>query len=96
MTQFLDGLDFPCLESDKMAKLDRTIELEEVQAAIATMQSGKTPGPDGFTAEFYKKCNEKLSPILLGMYQESLIKNTLPLTLTSNQHTFTKKGQGPI
>lgn len=52
MTTFLDGFDFPCLESDKITELDRTIELEEIQAAITTMQSGKTPGPDGFTAEF--------------------------------------------
>ncbi len=52
MTIFLDSLDFPRLESHTAAELNRDVELEEIQAAISSMQSGKTPGPDGFTAEF--------------------------------------------
>ena len=96
MTTFLDGLDFPCLESDKIMELDRTIELEEIQAAITTMQSGKTPGPDGFTAEFYKKFKDKLSPILLGMYRESLTMGTLPPTLSQATITLLlKKDKDP-
>lgn len=53
MTTFLDSLNFPCLESHKIAELNRAVELEEIQAAISSMQSGKTPGLDGFTAEFF-------------------------------------------
>lgn len=53
MTAVLDSLNFPCLDSDKVAALNWAIELEEIQVAISSTQSGKTPGSDGFTAEFF-------------------------------------------
>lgn len=46
------------------------------------MQSNKAPGHDGFPIEFYKKCIEKLAPLLLAMFSESFERCTLPLTLT--------------
>lgn len=69
---FLDGLQFPSSEPDTIAELSRPIELEEVNTAIVSMHSAKTPGPAGFTSEFYEKSRDKVSPILLKMFQESL------------------------
>ena len=36
-------------------KLDEPLTLEEVEKALLSLENGKSPGPDGLTAEFYKK-----------------------------------------
>uniref|UniRef100_A0A672IAP0 Reverse transcriptase domain-containing protein n=1 Tax=Salarias fasciatus TaxID=181472 RepID=A0A672IAP0_SALFA len=49
--------------------------------AVASMQCGKAPGPDGFSSEFFKKFSKELSPILLSVYEESSILGKLPETM---------------
>lgn len=39
--------------------------LEEIQTAISSLPLGKSPGPDGYTAEFYKVLAEDLISLLL-------------------------------
>uniref|UniRef100_A0A672FIX8 Reverse transcriptase domain-containing protein n=1 Tax=Salarias fasciatus TaxID=181472 RepID=A0A672FIX8_SALFA len=45
------------------------------------MQTGKSPGPDGFPCEFFKKFADQISPILLAVFEESLAFGSLPLTM---------------
>lgn len=45
------------------------------------MQNGKSPSPDGFPSEFFKKFSKELSPILLSVYQESFASGMLPQTM---------------
>ena len=42
----------------------------EVKDAIKSLSTGKSPGSDGLTSEFYKCFSEVLSPILLKVYRE--------------------------
>lgn len=37
-----------------MENLEKPLEAQEIESAIKSMQSGKTPGPNGFPVEFYK------------------------------------------
>lgn len=49
-----DNLDAPSIASDKRKDLDEPLTLEEVIKSITAMRSGKDPGPDGHSIEFYK------------------------------------------
>ena len=71
--------------------------LKEITEAIRSMHNGKSPGPDRFPVEFYKKFSKKLSPLLLEMFQQSHQQGTLPPTLTqASISLILKKGKDPL
>ena len=97
MTTFLSKLDFPRLSATAVTNLDKPLGLTELVDSIKLMQSNKSPGPDGFPTEFYKKFSEKLAPLLLEMYNESLANGSLPPTLTQATISLIhKKGKDPV
>lgn len=54
MYNFLDNLKISELSPDDGERLDRPITKEEIELAVSSLQSGKSPGPDGFPAEFFR------------------------------------------
>lgn len=81
MHAFLNSLTLPTLSVSQVDLLDAPITKEEIVDVISGLPSSKAPGPDGFTAEFFKVYAEELSPLLLQMYSEALDKGSLPPTL---------------
>ncbi|KAJ1117398.1 hypothetical protein NDU88_005598 [Pleurodeles waltl] len=70
--EFLVSVELPCLTADQ----GRTL-LVEIQASIRELESGKTPGPNGLPADFYKAFTSILAPKLLRVYEEAVRRGCL-------------------
>lgn len=56
-------------------------EDDELTEAIMQLQNGKSPGPDGLPAEFYKAYKHLLIPVLRRVFEEARDTGTLPATM---------------
>ena len=78
MDKFLDTCLLPSLNQEEVKTLNRPITRSEVDAAINSLPPKKSPGPDGFTAEFCQTYKEKLIPFLLKLFQIIQNEEILP------------------
>ena len=69
MDKFLDTCTLPSLNREEVETLKRPITRTEVEAAINSLPTKKSPGPDGFMAEFYQTYKEELVSLLLKLFQ---------------------------
>ena len=55
MDKFLEKYNFPKLNQEEIENLNRLITSTEIKTVIRNLSANKSPGPDGFPAEFYQK-----------------------------------------
>ena len=78
MDKFIEKYNFPKLDQEEIENLNRPITSTEIETVIRNFPANKSPRPNGFTAEFYQKFREELTPILLKLFQKIAEEGKLP------------------
>ena len=69
MDKFLESYNFPRLNQEELENINRPIKSNEMETVVKNLPTNKSPGPDGFTGEFYQTFREELTPIRLKLFQ---------------------------
>ena len=91
MGEFVKKYNFPKLNQEVTENFNRPITSTEIEIVIKYLPANKTPGPDGFTAEFYQKFKEELTPILLKLFQKIAEEGKLPNSFHHHPNTKTRQ-----
>jgi hypothetical protein len=105
MDRFLATYEHPKLNEKDINHPYSSITQNEIEAAIKSLPKKKSPGPDGFSAEFYQLFKEELIPILVNLCYEIEREGTMPnsfyeanitLILKPDKDTSKKETYWPI
>ena len=55
MEKFLEQYNFTKLNQGEVENLNRPITSMKIETVIRNLPANKSPGPDGFTTDFYQK-----------------------------------------
>ena len=78
MDKFLEMHNLPRMNQEEIENMNRPITSTEIETVIKNLPTHKSPGPDGFTGDFYQTFREELTPILLKLFQNIAEGGTLP------------------
>uniref|UniRef100_A0A8C5MBP3 Reverse transcriptase domain-containing protein n=1 Tax=Leptobrachium leishanense TaxID=445787 RepID=A0A8C5MBP3_9ANUR len=68
INSFLTSVDLPTLSSTQGEALAKDFSLEEISEAIVSLKPNKAPGPDGYTARYYRTFLPILGPHLVTLF----------------------------
>ena len=76
--KFVENHNLPSLNQEEIENINRPITSTEFETVIKNLPKNKSPGPDGFTGEFYQTFREELTHILLKLFQNIAEGGRLP------------------
>ena len=68
--KFLEKYNLPKLNKEEAERLNRLLTLDKLETVMKKLTTHKSPGTGSFTGEFYRTFKEKLTTILLRLFQE--------------------------
>jgi len=77
---FIENLELPKLEDSVSSELEGEITLKECKDILCTFSSGKSPGEDGFTWEFYNCFFDLLGQDLVDCFNDSFRAGEMSLS----------------
>ena len=78
MDRFLGKYNLPKLNEEEAENPNRPVTADEIEALIKKVPTHKSPGPDGFTGEFYKAFKVELTPNLHKLFEKTQNDGRLP------------------
>ena len=69
MAKFLEKYNLQKLNQEEIENMNRPITSTEIETVIKNLPTNNSPGPGGFTGEFYQTFREELTPVLLKLFQ---------------------------
>ena len=89
MDRFLEKFNLSRLNQEEIEIMNNLITSTEIEAVIKNLPKTKSPGPGGFTGEFYQTFREELK-----LFQKNCRgRNTSKLILRGHHHPDTKNRQ---
>jgi glutamyl-tRNA reductase len=76
MDRFLETYNHAKLNQEDINHMNRSITQKAIEAAIKSLLKKRSPGPDGFTDEFYQMFKKELVPTLLKLFHKKKGRNT--------------------
>ena len=76
--RFIEKFNLLRLTQEEIEIMNNSVTSTEIEAVIKNLPKNKSPGPDGFTGEFYETFRKELMPILLKLFQKIAEEEALP------------------
>ena len=67
--KFLEKHNITRLNWEEIENINRAITSTGIETVIKELPTNESPGPDGFTGEFYQTFREELTPIFRKLFQ---------------------------
>ena len=78
MDKFLEKHNLLRLNQEEIDNINRPITSTEIETVIKNLPTNNSPGPGGFTDDFYQTFREELTLLLLKLFQNITEGGTLP------------------
>ena len=78
MDGFIEKFSLPRQNREEIEIMNNPITSTDIEVVIKNLPKNKSPGPDGFTGEFYQTFRDEVMPFFLKTFQKIAEKGTLP------------------
>jgi hypothetical protein len=93
INNYLSGIDIPNLEEVEKEMCEGRLSLAECATSLKSFNTGKSPGNDGITVEFYRKCRPLFGQLMVDSCNLSYAEGELTTSQRQAVITLLDKGK---